>query len=229
VTKIYIANLKNDIGAYEAWQIAYKKRTGSLPEVGRDEQGDYVEVPDGANAASIGERPGGKSCGDCSLCCKLMSVEELNKPRNVWCQHLVRGKGCGIYETRPDVCREFYCRWMDDPALGPEWKPNKSKMVLAHHGEDRLTVYVDPGATGAWCQEPYLSRLVAMARVGLEKNGILKIVENGQTLVILPPRVVDLGVVGPDDGIMLEKKPVPGGFTYNVSVVRGEPRSQSDL
>ena len=218
MTKVYIANLKNDIGAYMAWQIAYKKRTGSLPVVGRDEQGDYVEVSEDVNAASTSR----KSCGDCSLCCKLMNVPELNKPRNVWCQHLVIGKGCGIHEARPDVCRGFYCRWTEDPALGPEWKPNKSKMVLAHHGEDRLTVYVDPGATGAWRKEPYLSRLVAMARVGLENNGILKIVENGQTLVMLPHGAVDLGVVGPDDGIALEKKPVPGGFTYNVSVGRAE-------
>ena len=220
MTKVYITNLKNDIGAYQAWQIAYQKRTGSLPVVGRDEQGDYVEVPDEENAAR------GKSCGDCSLCCKLMNVPELNKPPNVWCRHVVIGKGCGIYETRPEVCRGFYCRWMEDPALGPEWKPNKSKMVLAHHGEDRLTVYVDPGAKGAWRKEPYLSRLVAMARAGLQNNGILKIVENGQTLVILPQGVVELGVVGPDDGIRLEKKPAPGGFTYNVSVAR--PRPQSD-
>lgn len=233
MTKIYIANLKDDIGAYLAWQTAYKKRTGSLPEIGRDEQGEYVEIPDGESTGSLGQQPreaayhdklgatGEKPCGDCSLCCKLMNVPELNKPRNAWCRHVVMGTGCGIYETRPDVCRGFYCRWIEDPALGPEWKPNKSKMVLAHHGEDRLTVYVDPGAPGVWRKEPYLSRLVAMASVGLTNNGILKIVENGQTLVMLPPRVVNLGIVGPDDRILLEKKPAPGGFTYEASVVRG--------
>jgi hypothetical protein len=219
VSKVYIPNLKDDIGAYLAWQIAYKKRTGSLPEIGRDEQGDYVEIQDEADAAATVSR---KSCGDCSLCCKLMNVPELDKPPNIWCRHAVMGKGCGIYEARPPVCRGFFCRWTEDPSLGPEWKPTKSKMVLAHHGEDRLTVYVDPGAKGAWRREPYLSRLVAMARAGLEKNGILKIVENGRTLVILPQGVVDLGVVGPDDRILLEKKPAPGGVAYNVSVARTE-------
>jgi hypothetical protein len=219
VTKVYIANLKDDIGAYLAWQNAYKERTGSLPEVGRDEHGDYVEVPDGETAAGA---VAGRECGDCSLCCKLMNVPELDKPCNVWCRHVVKGKGCGIHATRPEVCRGFYCRWMQDPALGPEWKPSRSKMVLAHHGEDRLTVHVDPGATGAWRKEPYLSRLVAMARIGLGNNGILKIVENGRTLVLLPPRVVDLGVIGPGDGIVLEKKPAPGGFIYDVSVARVE-------
>jgi hypothetical protein len=223
VTKIYIANLKQDIGAYIAWQNAYKKRTGSLPVVGRDEKGDYVEVPEDVNAASMSR----KSCGDCSLCCKLMNVPELDKPPNVWCRHVVKGKGCGIHATRPDVCRGFFCRWTEDAGLGPEWKPNKSKLVLAHHGDDRLTVYVDPGAPGAWRKEPYLSRLVAMARAGLANDGILKIVENGRTLVLLPQgmvdlRVVDLGVVGPDDGIVLEKKPAPGGFIYDVSVARAE-------
>ena len=218
MTKVYIPNLKDDIAAYLAWQIAYKKRTGSLPKVGHDEHGDYVDVADEASDANVGK----KSCGDCSLCCKLMNVPELNKPRNVWCQHVAVGKGCNIHETRPEVCRGFFCRWTEDVGLGPEWKPNKCKFVLAHHGEDSLTVYVDPGAPGAWRKEPYLSRLTAMARQGLENNGILKIVENGQTLVILPHGVVPLGVVRPDDRIMLEKQPTPNGFAYNVFVERKE-------
>lgn len=164
----------------------------------------------------------GKSCGDCTLCCKLLGVAELNKPRNVWCQHLVRGTGCGIYEVRPDSCSRFYCRWMEDADMGPEWKPNKSKMVLAHLAEDRLAVYVDPGAPGVWRKEPYLSRLVALAKAGIQNNAILKIIVSNQTLVILPDRVVDLGVVNPDDRIMLDKKPSPGGFAYDVSVRRAQ-------
>ena len=163
-----------------------------------------------------------KSCGDCTLCCKLMGVAELDKPQNVWCRHLVMGKGCGIYETRPEACRGFYCRWMEDPTLGPEWKPSKSKMVLAHLAEHQLSVYVDAGATGVWRKEPYLSCLVAMAKTGLKTNAIVRIMENGRTFVLLPDRVADLGVVGPDDRVQLAKIPAPGGFRFDVSVRRAE-------
>ena len=154
------------------------------------------------------------------MCCKLMGVAELDKPQNVWCHHLVMGKGCGIYETRPESCRGFYCRWMEDAALGPEWRPNKSKMVLAHLSEHQLSVYVDSGAAGVWRKEPYLSRLVAMAKTGLQNNAILKIIENGRVFVLLPERVVDLGLVRPDETILLAKRPGPRGPSYDVSVAR---------
>jgi hypothetical protein len=62
----------------------------------------------------------GRTCGDCSLCCKLINVREpLNKPRDVWCQHCRPGKGgCSIYDTRPDVCRGFACDWLVKPNFG---------------------------------------------------------------------------------------------------------------
>jgi hypothetical protein len=151
-----------------------------------------------------------------------MGVAELNKPPNVWCAHLKLGRGCGIYETRPDTCRGFFCRWMEDPGLGPEWKPNRSKLVLAHIAEHQLAVYVDPGAPGAWRKEPYLSQLVAMAKTGLKHNAILKIIEQGRVFVLLPNRVAELGAVGPEDTIVLKKMPAPGGHIYDVSVERDE-------
>ena len=36
-----------------------------------------------------------------------------------------------IYEDRPDTCKSFYCMWLIDPTLGPEWKPEKSHFVVA--------------------------------------------------------------------------------------------------
>jgi hypothetical protein len=151
-----------------------------------------------------------------------MGVAELEKPQNVWCRHLVMGSGCGIYETRPEACRQFYCRWMKDPTLGPEWKPNKSKMVLAHLAEHQLSVYVDSGAAGVWRKQPYLSDLVAMAKTGLKNNAIIKIMEQGRTYVLLPNRIVDLGMLDPRDHIVLKKIPGLGGTSYEVSVTRAE-------
>src|SRR5436305_14221849 len=42
-----------------------------------------------------------RSCGDCTLCCKLLSITELEKPIGKWCPHCEIGKGCKIYDCRP--------------------------------------------------------------------------------------------------------------------------------
>ena len=72
----------------------------------------------------------GRQCDSCTLCCKVMAVTELQKTRGTWCKHCSPGKGCGIYATRPAECRSFFCGWLLDPRLGPEWKPSRSKIVL---------------------------------------------------------------------------------------------------
>ena len=38
-----------------------------------------------------------KSCGECGLCCKLLSAPSLGKPPRKWCVHFRRGRGCDIY------------------------------------------------------------------------------------------------------------------------------------
>jgi Fe-S-cluster containining protein len=50
-----------------------------------------------------------RSCGECTLCCSIQNIEELNKPEGVKCRHC--NNGCTIYEDRPTVCREFNCLW----------------------------------------------------------------------------------------------------------------------
>ena len=57
----------------------------------------------------------GRTCGECRVCCKLPDIEALGKPINTWCKHadLKRaGGGCGIYDKRPQTCREFSCAWL---------------------------------------------------------------------------------------------------------------------
>ena len=60
----------------------------------------------------------GRACGACSLCCKLLQIDEpeLKKPANEWCRHCRPGKGgCAIYDERPPVCRDFACEWLINP------------------------------------------------------------------------------------------------------------------
>src|SRR5262249_4530121 len=47
-----------------------------------------------------------RECGKCSLCCKLLPIQELNKPIDTWCPHCRPGHGgCTIYSSRPSECR----------------------------------------------------------------------------------------------------------------------------
>lgn len=74
-----------------------------------------------------------RACGDCSLCCKLMSVRSIAKPANKWCPDCdpkSKTGGCRVYQDRPFECREFLCGWR----LGvvPEHlKPNKVHAIFA--------------------------------------------------------------------------------------------------
>jgi hypothetical protein len=115
----------------------------------------------------------GRSCGKCSLCCKLLHVVELNKPAGKWCKHCRPGRpegGCTIHETRPPICRGYACGWLMSNTVSEDWYPPISHMVLSLAPLDGIltcTVTVDPNFSGMWKREPYYSQLKAMAYNGL--------------------------------------------------------------
>lgn len=104
----------------------------------------------------------GRSCGTCTLCCRLPDINLFEKPANVWCRHCVEEKGCSIYEHRPSVCRDFLCLWMTDEKLGEEWNPSRSHMMIYRQGP-QLTLLVDPDHPEIWRREPYHTQLLAWA------------------------------------------------------------------
>jgi hypothetical protein len=100
---------------------------------------------------------GARSCGECSLCCKLPPIvtPELQKPANTWYPHCRPGKGgCSIYETRPTLCRNYRCLWLKDATLGEEWKPSHCRMYL-HFTSAGLVVVVDASYPEQWRKSPY--------------------------------------------------------------------------
>ena len=72
----------------------------------------------------------GRTCGDCALCCTLPNIDkpEIQKASGARCIHCT-GTGCGIYETRPPVCRAWYCAWRTVDIFGDEWRPDKSGVL----------------------------------------------------------------------------------------------------
>jgi hypothetical protein len=113
----------------------------------------------------------GRSCGHCSLCCKLLGVIELAKPANVWCPHCKPGKGgCGIYSVRPQICRTYACGWLMSETVGEEWYPLHSHMILTLAPINNVltcTVTVDKQFPRIWREPPYYDQLKRMARTGM--------------------------------------------------------------
>lgn len=111
-----------------------------------------------------------RSCGSCTFCCRLPDIDFFDKPANEWCVHCVEGKGCSIYADRPSVCRDFLCLWMTSEALGEEWEPARSRMMIYTQGP-QTTVLIDPDFPDAWRAEPYFSQLQTWAREGESQGG----------------------------------------------------------
>jgi len=106
-----------------------------------------VDTPqaDPAEPMQVARTVPGRECGTCTLCCKVMAIDELQKQPGVWCPNCARGQGCKIYDTRPAECRTFICGYLSMPALADEWKPVVSRLVInTQSAQGTMIVYVDP-------------------------------------------------------------------------------------
>ena len=113
--------------------------------------------------------PSVKQCGTCTSCCTLLEVTEVGTSVNEWCKHCEAGKGCTIYDSRPQMCRSFSCVWLQGH-LDDEWYPEKSGMVV-HFSQDAVNVQVDPAYPDRWREEPYFSKLSEWSLRGIRVNG----------------------------------------------------------
>ena len=163
----------------------------------------------------------GRACGSCTLCCKVYDVPSLDKPAGEWCGHCKPGRGCGIHLTRPDHCRSFHCLWMTETWLGPEWKPERSKIVLSIDPATRfLFAQVDPGHAVAWKREPYYGQLKRWAAASAHQGRHVVVFVNKHATVVLPDRDVPLGVFEPGERLVARERPSPNGAVIEVEKVR---------
>jgi hypothetical protein len=166
-----------------------------------------------------------RQCGECSLCCKAVAVRELDKPAGQWCRHFSRGARCTIYDERPGSCRVFNCHWLLDQTMGDEWYPKHCKMVV-QAGKTALLVHVDPGAREPWRKEPYLSKLTAIANQLIEQGRMVVVLERGHSILVLPDRIVDLGVLEAQDEIGLAQVNTPQGPQWMARLVKRDGGQQ---
>ncbi len=160
----------------------------------------------------------GRSCENCTLCCKVLGIPALEKPRGQVCRHCDWGNGCKIYARRPGVCADFDCSYLLSPALGEEWKPTTSHLVLGYMADaDIVLIYTDPDHAAAWRQEPYYSRIKTWA-AGTERGYVL-IWESARVLALVGTDEFDLGAVRDDQVIVRDVRAGPRGKTVTIAVI----------
>jgi hypothetical protein len=163
----------------------------------------------------------GRSCGSCTLCCKLFPVPDLGKAAGRWCPHVAQGRGCAIHASRPPICRAFHCQWLYHGELGPEWKPERAKFVLSiYSGSRSLAVTVDPGEPLAWTKPPYYSHLKRWAAAAVAAGDQVVVFNGAAATILLPERDVALGVLDPGDVIVVRQKTGPCGPVFDAIVRR---------
>lgn len=136
----------------------------------------------------------GRSCENCTLCCNVLAIAALDKPRLVWCQHCAVGAGCNIYSARPQECRDFYCAYRYSAHLGEEWRPRDCGIVVNFEAvHNRINVLVEPARARIWREPPFYGQIKAWAANILRTRGHVLVWEGADGVVVFPDREVNLG------------------------------------
>jgi uncharacterized protein len=142
----------------------------------------------------------GRTCSGCTLCCSLLGIVELKKPVFTICKHCVIGKGCKIYEVRPQTCAGFYCSYRISADLPEYWNPKICGMVLhrdANGGTDIISVICSNSAKHRWKQEPYWNDIKQIAAdVHIRQGAYVRILRKGQPVLIINPKTFETHAVG---------------------------------
>lgn len=82
-------------------------------------------------------------CGDCTACCTLSVVPELNKKAWEQCSLCVNN-GCGIYGKHPQVCKDFECAFLQS-GVNPELRPDRCGVMFFKKSETIFCGALVPG------------------------------------------------------------------------------------
>jgi len=94
-----------------------------------------------------------RTCGDCTLCCRLIPVESMGKLANQKCKHQSH-KGCTIYADRPTDCRVWSCGWLRGYDVGA--RPDRSHAIVDDQMPSSVAIVEDGKRTPfyalqVWC------------------------------------------------------------------------------
>lgn len=144
-----------------------------------------------------------KVCGDCTLCCKVYDVDDLEKKAGTKCSHVRPDAGCGIWGLHPKTCQDFKCLWIRHDDMNAMWRPDHAGFVLRlEPNGTTLAVDVDQDRPTAWRQPYYYDQLKLWSEV-MPKNEGLVIVYAPEGIYVITP-MEDLFLKSPKRGDILE-------------------------
>ena len=85
-------------------------------------------------------------CGECTVCCTLSVVKELNKPAGETCKHCINN-GCGIYGEHPDECKDFVCAYLESGTNNISLRPDNCNVMFFKKTDRIFTGAVVPNKT----------------------------------------------------------------------------------
>lgn len=168
----------------------------------------------------------GRSCDGCTLCCKLLEIDVLEKPRGVWCRHCDKASGCTIYERRPDPCRIFHCGYLRLGQLDERWKPAKAKFLINFEERaNRIAIHADPDRPDAWRKEPFIGTIRDWARNAARGGGYVIVWAGREAVIVSAGGEKRLGPVRDDQVILAVDVPSGAGMGRDYVVVEpDDPR-----
>jgi hypothetical protein len=152
----------------------------------------------------ISEKPTGRVCGSCTLCCKLLGVEAVNKKAGERCRYQRTGKGCTAYHRLNEVapeCKLWSCRWLVDSSAAGLPRPDRCHYVIdlmpdfitQEHPDGTkvryqvIQVWIDPAFPDAH-HDPHLRAFI------LAENKMALIRSNAtDAFVLVPPTLNETG------------------------------------
>lgn len=115
----------------------------------------------------MNEGSSARACGDCTLCCELLRVDEIGKLAGAKCIHQQERGGCAIHASRPSVCRGYRCLWLGG-ALEEVDRPDRLGAVLdLVHPGPTPTLRVREAVPGNFDASPRLRAIAERYRVSM--------------------------------------------------------------
>lgn len=163
-----------------------------------------------------------RQCGECRLCCKLLSIHEhghgpasgepyrFDKPPFQWCTHAGPG-GCALHGkvSMPYACASFECEWL--LGMGDEAdRPDRARMVVVLETDE--TFGTDGLIACVWEGTPGQHRTPAGVRILRALNArpeitALCVIDGARTPVLFLVRAGPHA--GPRAGVSLEERGPP--------------------
>lgn len=149
------------------------------------------------------KRPDLKVCGDCTLCCKVYDVDDLEKKAGKRCDHVRPEGGCGVWGLHPKTCQDFKCLWLRHDDMKVMWRPDICGFVMRiEPNTNNLAIDVDQDRHDAWRRQPYYDQIKQWSEV-MPRNEGLVLVYAPEGLYVITP-MEDLFLKAPKRGDILE-------------------------